>query len=211
MTALPPLVSVVDHWVQGWAANRDMPVARTDDGWRIDVRNETRDVEYVALRPGSATVRRLAEIVDGDPRGWVSVVDGDVDRLRTAHPGLRMLAADEEVMVLPHLAVGPHPDTVVAADDPHRATATVTVDSVPAASGTAAIVDDAVVFDRIQTFPDFRRRGFGRQIMSALTGWAIENGAATGALAATVAGQGLYRSLGWDAAAPLVTLCGQQP
>ncbi|MFH8492248.1 GNAT family N-acetyltransferase [Streptomyces longisporoflavus] len=61
---------------------------------------------------------------------------------------------------------------------------------------------DRVVFDQIETAPAHRRRGLGRVVMRTLANAAIEAGARTGVLGATVEGQGLYESLGWTTHAP---------
>ena len=123
--------------MSGWAASRGRPAVRTRDGWRIDIRNETRDVEEVTLRPGEAVVQRLASLADGNPRWWITIVDGDANRLATAYPELPMLAAEEVMMALTRLTVKCHSDTSVTGDQ-LTATATVTVEDTLAASGTAA-------------------------------------------------------------------------
>ena len=44
--------------------------------------------------------------------------------------------------------------------------------------------------------------------MSALTTWALDQGATTGLLVASADGAGLYRSLGWDQVLSLWSLMG---
>lgn len=65
------------------------------------------------------------------------------------------------------------------------------------------------MFDRIETSPEFRRRGFGRLVMTGLSAWAAEHGASTGLLLASVSGRKLYGSLGWSEATPIVTFRGR--
>ncbi|MFD9503870.1 GNAT family N-acetyltransferase [Streptomyces sp. NPDC060035] len=63
-----------------------------------------------------------------------------------------------------------------------------------------------VVFDQIETAPAHRRQGLGRAVMHTLANAAFAAGARTGVLGATIAGQGLYASLGWAAHAPLTSV-----
>jgi len=64
------------------------------------------------------------------------------------------------------------------------------------------------VFDAVETSPGHRRLGLGRHVMTALTTWAVGQGATTGLLAASADGAGLYRSLGWDTALQMWSLMG---
>jgi GNAT superfamily N-acetyltransferase len=70
-------------------------------------------------------------------------------------------------------------------------------DGVVAAQGTAVLVDGFAIFDRITTHEDYRRRGFGRRIMTHLGAAARAAGGRHGLLVATVEGRALYESLGW--------------
>nr|WP_249408756.1 GNAT family N-acetyltransferase [Frigoribacterium sp. CFBP 8751] len=85
----------------------------------------------------------------------------------------------------------------------------VEVDGVVAARGQAAVVGEHVVFDRIATEPDFRRRGLGRRVMAGLEHGAAARGATTGLLFASVDGRRLYESLGWREVAELGTWRGR--
>ncbi|AXA92258.1 GNAT family N-acetyltransferase [Massilia sp. YMA4] len=72
----------------------------------------------------------------------------------------------------------------------------VTADGAVAATGHAAEWAGVFVYDRIETAPAHRRRGLGACVMHALRQVRLDGGA-TEILVATVAGQALYRSLGW--------------
>ncbi|MFD8290271.1 GNAT family N-acetyltransferase [Streptomyces lavendulae] len=72
-----------------------------------------------------------------------------------------------------------------------------------AASGRTGLAGAACVFDQIVTEPAHRRLGLGTVVMAALTGAAIDGGASTGVLGATVQGRALYEALGWKVLSPL--------
>ncbi|MGW6907747.1 GNAT family N-acetyltransferase [Streptomyces sp. NPDC054940] len=82
------------------------------------------------------------------------------------------------------------------------------MDGAFAAHGQVAATARAgsVVFDQIETAPAHRRQGLGRAVMHTLADAAIAAGARTGVLAATIEGQGLYKSLGWTTHAPLTSV-----
>jgi predicted GNAT family acetyltransferase len=73
-----------------------------------------------------------------------------------------------------------------------------------AASGQLAVTDGDAVFDRIETASAHRRRGLGSVVMGTLVGQAVARGARHGVLVASVAGQALYASLGWETRAAVV-------
>ena len=77
-----------------------------------------------------------------------------------------------------------------------------------AAEGTAGVLGSDAVFDGVETSPGHRRRGLGRHVMSALTTWAIDQGATFGLLAASADGAELYRSLGWDETLAMWSIMG---
>jgi GNAT superfamily N-acetyltransferase len=70
------------------------------------------------------------------------------------------------------------------------------------------VLGSDAVFDRVETSPAHRRRGLGHHVMGALTGWAVDQGATEGLLAASADGAGLYTSLGWDASLAMWSLMG---
>ncbi|ATZ28691.1 putative N-acetyltransferase YjcF [Streptomyces lavendulae subsp. lavendulae] len=73
----------------------------------------------------------------------------------------------------------------------------------PAACGRTGLAGTACVFDQIVTEPAHRRLGLGTVVMAALTGAAVDSGATTGVLGATVQGRALYEALGWKVLSPL--------
>jgi GNAT superfamily N-acetyltransferase len=78
-----------------------------------------------------------------------------------------------------------------------------TADESIAARGQVAVTGEMCVFDQIVTAPGHQRRGLGSAVMAILTTAAMDLGAATGILGATVQGRALYEALGWTVAVPL--------
>jgi predicted GNAT family acetyltransferase len=72
-----------------------------------------------------------------------------------------------------------------------------------AARGQSVTIGETCVFDMIETEPGYQRRGLGSAVMTTLTNTAMDLGATTGILAATVQGRALYEALGWQVAEPL--------
>jgi len=66
-----------------------------------------------------------------------------------------------------------------------------------AAHGRMVLEQGWAIFDRIETNESHRRRRLGSTVMRALQAQALRDGAQGGLLAATVAGERLYASLGW--------------
>jgi predicted GNAT family acetyltransferase len=79
----------------------------------------------------------------------------------------------------------------------------ITGDGSIAARGQVAVTGETCVFDQIGTAPEHRRRGLGSAVVAALTTAAIDRGAATGILGATVQGRALYETLSWTVIGPL--------
>lgn len=72
-----------------------------------------------------------------------------------------------------------------------------------AARGQVAVTGETCVFDMIETEPEYQRRGLGGAVMATLASTAMDLGATTGILGATVQGRALYEALGWQVAEPL--------
>ncbi|MBD8537475.1 GNAT family N-acetyltransferase [Frigoribacterium sp. CFBP 8751] len=205
------LIPLVDRWVEGWALSRGAARHRDGDAWQVDVAAATRAVERIVARPTPAELTRLVdETTTSDV--WLSVV-GPLDGV--AHETLARLEAvthAERMMTAPVSATLLPADVILDGDgdgDDQVVHVRVEVDGVVAARGQAAVVGEHVVFDRIATEPDFRRRGLGRRVMAGLEHGAAARGATTGLLFASVDGRRLYESLGWREVAELGTWRGR--
>jgi GNAT superfamily N-acetyltransferase len=192
------LDAVVETWVAGWALSRGREVQREGRAWRVDLDDRHRSTEWVVVRPSAAETEELATRALATPRSWVTVVDGGTV------PGMSPIAHGEHLMrtVLRREAVAVE---VGIEERDGVAFATIHLDGREAAHGQVALAGTTAVIDRIKTDPEHRRRGLGRAVMAALTGWAIEQGAVDGLLVASADGFQLYSALGWESRSPLMT------
>jgi GNAT superfamily N-acetyltransferase len=204
---------LVMRWVRAWAHIRRLRVDQVD-GWPlVHVHGASRDTEIVCVDPGRATFEQLAWRTAGDQREMLTVVGRDLTeyQARPLPPGLRVERDDEVLMTAmlsPSLAS--LPDGLAARWDVDGPGATYSLDDGAriAAEGIAGVLGKDAVFDGIETSPGHRRRGLGRLVMSALTTWAVDQGATTGLLAASADGAGLYTTLGWEARLSMWSLIG---
>lgn len=204
---------LVTRWVRAWAHVRGLQVEQVD-GWPlVHVRGPSRETEIVCVDPGRAAFEQLAEHTAHDPRQMLTVFGRDLAAYHAPPlpPGLRV-DRDDELFMAATLVQSPVdvPDGFTArwnVDGP-RATYSLDDGERVAAEGTVGVLETDAVFDGVETSPAHRRLGLGRHVMSALTAWAVDQGATTGLLAASADGAGLYRSLGWDTALQMWSLMG---
>lgn len=199
--------ALVDRWVDGWAVSRGMLSARDGDSWLVEVAAETRSWEYISESPSLPELYRLVAATAA-PDVWLTLV-GDLDaQSRGAVGGLDPVTSDERMMTTSIVPTA-SPANVIIEENGRVAHARIEVNGALAARGQAALSAADVVFDRIETTPEFRRRGLGRLVMTGLTAWAADHNAATALLMASVSGRKLYDSLGWLEVARIVTLRGR--
>jgi GNAT superfamily N-acetyltransferase len=195
-------------WVDGWVVSRGTPrPTPTPWGLRIEVGTPRQYARYVMLEAREPIVRDLAvrahvpdlflktfvdpELVGGwltpdwtqDFPGWLMAVDLD----------------PRPVSVPEGYSVG-----VTARDGVTRVRVSA-ADGTVAAKGQLAVTGDTAVVDQVSTEPAHQRRGLGSVVMRILANEAIEAGASTGILGATVEGRALYEHLGWKVHAPLAS------
>lgn len=193
-------------WVDGWVVSRgtSSPVP-TPWGLRVQVGAPNQYARYVMLEAHERTVRDL------------------VDRVRT--PSVWIKAFVEPEVIKPWLTPDWHEDApgwLMATD---LSTERVSVpegysvasvwrdgvirvivssaDGSIAAKGQVGIAGDRGVVDQVSTEPAHQRRGLGSVVLRSLANLAIEAGAGTGILGATVEGRALYENLGWKVHTPL--------
>ncbi|WP_405833620.1 GNAT family N-acetyltransferase [Streptomyces sp. NBC_00105] len=193
-------------WVDGWTVSRRAPKP-VDEPWglSIQVGLPTQVVRHVLLDAGPETARGLIGAIT-EPATWIKAfLEPDVmepwfsPEWEPTDPGFLM-------------AVDLRP-SVVRAPDGYTATAETAGDLISvriraadgelAARGQIGLAGAACVFDQIVTEEAHQRLGLGTVVMGALTNAAVENGAATGILGATVPGRALYETLDWKVLAPL--------
>lgn len=199
--------ALVERWVGGWCDSRRMPGGREGEGWLIEVAAETRSLEYISAAPTLPELHRLVTATSA-PNVWLTLV-GELDRRSLDAVAPLDPVTSGECMMTTRVLPVEVPERVHLEEDGRVAHARIEVGGELAARGQAAVRGGDVVFDRIETLPDFRRRGLGRLIMTGLTGWAAETGATAGLLMASVSGRRLYDSLGWSEVVPIVTYRGR--
>ena len=201
-------------WVAGWVVSRGSPRAAAEPwGLRIELGAPGHIARLVLLDADGAAITALAESVTAPTtsiKGFMK--SADLGRLLTPDwtpdpPEVLMTAA------LRPAAVPVARDYRLAVDRAGGVTyARVTTgDGSAVARGQAVVNGEACVFDQVETAPRHRRRGLGSAVMAALTTAAIDLGAATGILGATVQGRALYETLDWKVAGPLSSFVYKRP
>lgn len=192
---------------RGWARPRE-----AGDALHLLQHRPGRHREIIALRPDDVTgLRALAdEAVGAEEATWLTVPTTRPDEVEEVlrHAGLHLKTAREWLMTR-SLADHPRPEVPTHYRVATSAAEVVVVDirhesDEQAASGQVAVTDGNAVFDRIETASAHRRRGLGSVVMGTLVGQAVARGARHGVLVASVAGQALYASLGWETRAAVV-------
>ncbi|MEU5900128.1 GNAT family N-acetyltransferase [Streptomyces venezuelae] len=200
--------AMVRDWVEGWVVSRGAaPAVEEPWGYAIDVGLPHHVTRHVLPDTDETVIRRLVEKTTA-PGTWLKVFAAP----EVIAPWLTPEWAFDDPCFLMSTTL-----RTAATDLPtgyrlrtwSRGGVTralvLAADGSFAAHGRAAGPDGAetVVFDQIETSPAHRRKGLGRTVMTALANAMSETGARSGVLGATVAGRGLYESLGWSVEAPL--------
>lgn len=205
----PALAHLVERWVAGFAGSRQVPSVRRGEVLEVEVDGGGRRLELVLTEPSQPLLDEVAQRVVATSDVWVTVLTGEPWALLVP-TGLRV-ELDHEVLMTRTLE---RRDVATASVDHlvegQRLHAVVRDGELAVAGGWVAVVGEHATFDRIETHREHRRRGLGGVVMGALETWAIEQGARTGVLAASLEGQALYARLGWDVVARMTTLAGAE-
>jgi len=190
-------------WITGRALARGLPLPFRDrGGWRAEIGLETERRRWLFDKLGPEVLALAGEIKEPGhnlrvlcrndtlqeflPKGWVV----GAPSFAMATPGM------QSDVIVPE---GFRLETRVGRFDAH--VAILTLDGELAASGHAGFGEDAFVYDRIVTRPEFGRRGLGTAVMHALAG-ALPHPEMPQLLVATEAGRKLYEHLGWRVLGP---------
>ncbi|MFJ6486770.1 MULTISPECIES: GNAT family N-acetyltransferase [unclassified Streptomyces] len=193
-------------WVDGWTVSRRAP-RPVDVPWglSIQVGLPGQAVRHVLLDADVETARRLIDAVTEPTTCIKAFLEPDVmepwfsPEWEATDPGF-LMAVD----LRPSVVRAPDGYTVTAERDGDVVSVRVlAADGELAARGQTGLTGTACVFDQIITEEAHQRLGLGTVVMGALTGAAVENGATTGILGATVQGRALYETLDWKVLAPL--------
>ncbi|MEV6762558.1 GNAT family N-acetyltransferase [Streptomyces sp. NPDC051105] len=200
------MLELARSWVDGWTVSRRAPKP-VDMPWglTIQVGLPAQAVRHVLLGPDVETARGLVGAIT-EPATWIKAfLAPDVmepwfsPAWEPTDPGF-LMAVDLRPSVV--RAPDGYTATAETADDVTRVRI-LAADGKLAARGQIGLTADACVFDQIVTEEAHQRLGLGTVVMGTLANAAIENGAATGILGATVQGRALYETLDWKVLAPL--------
>jgi GNAT superfamily N-acetyltransferase len=193
-------------WVAGWSVSRGTePPVELPEGFRVDVGLPHHVARYVLLDADEATVRRVAGSVTV-PNIWLKAFIEPEVAASWLPPGW----AEGPPTFL--MATDLRPTTTRTPDGYAVRTETqggvtflrvLADDGALAARGQIAVTGESAVVDQVETEPAHRRRGLGSVVMRRLANIAVERGATTAVLGASVEGRALYESLGWRVRAPL--------
>jgi len=207
-------MSVDPHTLHAWLSARSLarglPAPVPDHGgFRVDTRSETETTRWVfpCVTAGLAELGRTIAAP-----GHLLKLCGTAADLRAALPDSWQLHPPACFMsIAPSAAAGRAGRSLPAGYDLEvnhdGAVATVRINTRQgelAASGHAAEIRDAFIYDRIVTEPAHRRRGLGRIVMAALRDTKQDEGSPE-LLVATRDGHALYTALGWHVISPYIT------
>ncbi|GAB3812919.1 GNAT family N-acetyltransferase [Kribbella italica] len=203
------------RWQYGWGLCRGLPPA-LDRRIALDVTLGLphRDRELFAL-PGTTPAPLIAEVLHAPRPTWLTVTTHQADEAATELRSAGLELFDERKLLMTiDLRQHPMPTTqhqvLTTTEGPLERVCVPawrdSADGEEAARGMMAVVgdDDAVMHD-IHTSPAYRRQGLGTVVMGTLARRALDRGASTGLLMATVEGAALYRQLGWVPQATMLT------
>nr|WNW36248.1 GNAT family N-acetyltransferase [Streptomyces sp. Li-HN-5-13] len=197
-------------WVAGLAkARQDVGPVEHPWGLRVETPRKRERARHVLLDPREELVRAAAEAAQRVPYTWIKAFVDPRPALAWAGEGWE-IGGPEIMMTAPlrpaevRVPAGYELSTDVVDGVVHVRVRTGAGEY--AADGWTAVVGRVAVVDRVATDEAHRRRGLGSTVMRVLGNAALEQGAETAVLGATVEGQALYASLGWSAHANLTGL-----
>jgi len=194
-------------WVAGWVVSRETASAVEEPwGLRVDVGLPNHLARHVLPAADEASVRAMAATVT-TPGVWLKaftapeVIASWLSSDWTPGETTFLMATE-----LRACATTRTPGGYALTGETRNGVTRLRVlaaDGTLAARGQVATVGRTAVVDQIVTEPAHQRRGLGSLVMRSLADDAIQRGAATGVLGASIEGRALYESLGWSVRAPL--------
>lgn len=218
------LQGLLNAWFAGWSSLRSYPTAVVH-GAPAAMRNDRKNGwEYFLAEPSAEQFSAVAKAANEEDNRALCVLAQDTHHVvRLAHRSrLGMISTSERfmsVLIEAQDLQGPFfndPSILleirhmggrrVASDSTARLVASVFVDGAVAASGRVAVHGEFAVFDQIETAVEFRRQGYGRAVLQALSAKVQEFQVTTGLVVASTDGERLYSKLGWRVEAPVTIL-----
>ncbi|ANE52009.1 GNAT family N-acetyltransferase [Flavisolibacter tropicus] len=193
---------IVETWAKGWSLAREVSLpVKEKDGWRVDVGWPQQRVRYVFPHL-SNTFQQLAETIS-EPWHFLKVC-APPEAVETLLPArwriqpLRFMMTCFKPMSSTKAGLPKGYRLELEKNIPVPIAKVISEDGEIAAIGRVALVNDFIIYDRIETHPAHRHRGLGSTIMKALETIGFEQGGTKGVLVATPDGKALYESLGWQ-------------
>lgn len=206
---------IVEIWVKGWAIAREVtPPVKDNGAFRVDVGWPDQQARYV-FPDITDSFQHLADTIF---ESWVflkvcappqAVSPLLPSRWEIQAPGFMMTCTTPMGNASIDLPDAYRLDLITDMPVPMARIFTATGEI--AAMGRIAFVEDFVIYDRIETHPDHRRRGLGSIVMKALGSMGAAYGKQKGILVATTAGRALYETLGWQLYSEYTSVVIQEP
>lgn len=185
-------------WLAGWCRARGAPQPTSAyGGWHVAV-GLPKQIARLVFASASHGLHEAAKAIR-EPHVYLKTCASADDMRRRLTPGWEVQAPGffMELSTLAARAVPASDPAILHTTDPQMLSAEIIRSGEVAAYGSVVLLDGFVIFDRINTHEAHRRQGFGRSIMTRLTGAAHERGARHGLLVATAEGRALYETIGW--------------
>lgn len=198
---------MVGAWLAGRSLSRGLPPPEPDrGGLRVDTGAESETCRWVFSAPGSAISDLIRTI---DEPGYLVKLPAPSATLAALLTGRWRIETENWMMVAPALArsapeLPPGYRFAVREGGGVSHVRIIGPDGLLAATGYAAEVPGAFVYDRIITVAAHRRRGLGRALMARLA-LQRRDPANVDILTATADGRSLYEAIGWTVYAPWAT------
>lgn len=195
-------------WLTARSMIRGLPRPVPDrGGFRVDTQSDTETCRWVfpTVTPGLID---LANKIDR-PRHLLKLC-GSGDRLTGVAPIRWALHPPGYMMIAPAVsltaAVLPSGfKTEIRTTKNNTSVHIIAPDGDVAARGYAVETADVFIYDRIRTYPEYRRKGLGSAVMATL-GAARRSSSTPEILVATEDGRKLYSALGWSIYSPYATI-----
>ncbi len=193
--------TMVEAWAKGWAIARGVALpVRDHEGFRIDPGwpEQLRRYVFADINEGFKSLAR--EI--SEP--WIFLkVCAAPERVKEWLPPPWMIESPRFMMScfkpMHRLPISlPAGYTLHVEKGPAVSIVTVIHDKAVVAIGRVVVVGAYVIYDRIETMPEHRRKGLATLVMLELETIALAQGGTKGVLVATAEGKKLYEALGWE-------------
>ncbi|MEV4886272.1 GNAT family N-acetyltransferase [Chitinophaga ginsengisegetis] len=209
MTNHPVNPYMVETWLKGWSAARELPAPDRENGVLfVNVGWPQQAMRYVFPSP-TDQLKYLAETIV-DP--WIFLkVCAKPEIVTGLLPPRWVIQAPAFMMTCnaPMTSPGTALPKGYILDINKEATVPIvrilTPEHAEAAVGRVVFVDGFAIYDRIETHPDHRRKGLGSIVMKTLEALGTARGIKKGILVATIEGKALYEKLGWEVYSPYTT------